>query len=193
MMRFSVGLDLGQREDYSALSVLEQIVDGAYVRYECRYLERYPLGTPYPRIVRAVGDLLARPPLVKQSRLVIDASGVGVAVCDMFREAGMSYVAVTITGGVGWHREGRQLFVSKHLLVSTIQKLLSCEALGISKHLGEADTLRTELRNFRVKISKAANEVYEAREGTHDDLVPSVAVGLFVAEHPGGRFAPVGD
>jgi hypothetical protein len=192
-MRFSVGLDLGQREDYSALSVLEQIVDGAHVRYECRYLERYPLGTPYPRIVRAVGDLLPRPPLVKQSRLVIDASGVGVAVCDMFREAGMPHVAVTITGGVGWHREGRHLFVSKSLLVSTIQKFLSCEALGISKHLAEAGILKEELRNFRVKISKAANEIYEAREGSHDDVILSVAVALFVAEHPGPRFVPIGD
>ena len=42
-----------------------------------------------------------------------------------------------------------------------------------------------ELRDFRVKISKAAHETYEAREGTHDDLVLSLAIALFVAENQG--------
>jgi len=191
-MSFYVGLDLGQREDFSALSVLEQIIDGKYVRYECRHLERFALGTPYPHIVRAVGDLMARSPLARQSRLIIDASGVGIAVADLFQEAGLPFVGVTITGGVGFHREGQHWFVAKSLLVSTVMKFLSSEALGISKHLAEASTLKRELRDFRAKVTRAANEIYEAREGAHDDMILSVAVGLFVAEHLGGRFAPIG-
>jgi hypothetical protein len=123
---------------------------------------------------------------------VIDETGVGVAVADMFAEAGIPYIGVTITGGVGWHREtARHWHVSKHLLVSTVQKFLSSEALGISARLSEAPTMRRELRNFRVKVSKSANEIYEAREGQHDDLVLSLAVALFAAEHPGWRFAPM--
>jgi hypothetical protein len=193
-MTYFCGLDLGQLADPSALSILERIEDGAWLRYECRHLERFPLGTPYPRIVESVGDLLTRAPLAKNCRLVIDNSGVGAAVADMFSEAGIPYIGVTITGGVGWHREsGRRWHVSKHLLVSTIQKFLSSEALGISRQLSTAALLRAELQNFRVKISKTAVEVYEAREGQHDDLVLSLAVALFVAEHPGHRFAPIGD
>jgi hypothetical protein len=112
----------------------------------------------------------------------------------MFREAGIPYIGITITGGVGWHREsGQRWHVSKHLLVSTIQKFLSSEALGISRQLPAAALLRAELQNFRVKVSKAANEVYEAREGQQDDLVLSVSIALFVAEHPGHRFVPIGD
>jgi hypothetical protein len=193
-MRFFVGLDLGQLADYSAATVLERVDDGEYYRYECRYLERYPLGTPYPRIVASVGDLLTRTPLARNSRLAIDASGVGVAVCDLFTEANIQHTAVVITGGTLWHKESaRRWYVSKHLLVSTIQKFLSSEALGISRQLPAAALLRAELQNFRVKISKTAQEVYEAREGQHDDLVLSLAVALFVAEHPGHRFAPLGD
>jgi hypothetical protein len=135
-----------------------------------------------------------RVPLAKNCRLVIDNSGVGVAVADMFKEAGIPYTGVTITGGVGWHRESaRRWHVSKHMLVSTVQKFLSSEALGISRQLQAAALLRAELQNFRVKVSKAANEVYEAREGQQDDLVLSLAIALFVAEHPGHRFAPLGD
>jgi hypothetical protein len=147
-MKFVLGLDLGQRQDHSALAVLERVDDGAYRRYECRHLHRVPLGTPYPRIVDDVKALLRRPPLVKQCRLVLDETGVGTAVCDMFSEAGMPYTGITITGGVGWHRDGRHWLVSKHLLVSTVQKFLSSEALGVSKRLADAPLLREELRNF---------------------------------------------
>jgi hypothetical protein len=193
-MRYYCGLDLGQLADYSAITVLERIEDGDYYRYECRYLERFPLGTPYPRIVERVAELLARAPLAKNCRLAIDASGVGWAVCELFTEANIPHVAVTITGGTLWHKESaRQWHVSKHLLVSTIQKFLSSEALGISRQLPAAALLRAELQNFRVKVSKTANEVYEAREGQHDDLTCSLAIALFMAEHPGQRFVPIGD
>jgi hypothetical protein len=192
-MRFTMGLDLGQRQDHSALAVLERLEDGEYRRYECRHLHRFPLGMPYPRIVDAVETILLRPPLVRQCRLAIDATGVGVAVCDMFREAGMPYIGITITGGVDWRRDGRHWYVAKHLLVSVVQKYLSSEALGISKRLADAPLLREELRNFRVKISKAAHEIYEAREHQSDDIVLAVAIALFASEHPAHRFAPVGE
>jgi hypothetical protein len=192
-MRFHCGLDLGQLADYSAATILERIVDEEFHRYECRHAERFRLGTPYPRVVEAVGAMLTRKPLAGDCQLVIDTSGVGVAVADLFAEAGIPYVGITITGGVGWHRESwRRWQVSKHLLVSTVQKFLSSEAIGISKRLPAAELLRAELRDFRVKMSRSATEVYDAREGQHDDLVLSLAVALFVAEHPGPRFAPIG-
>lgn len=192
-MRFYCGLDLGKQADPSALVVLDQLEEGEYVRYECGYLQRFPLGMSYPRIVDAVGWILQRKPLADDCQLVIDATGVGVAVCDMFSEAGIPYIGITITGGTGWHRESlRQWHVSKHLLVSTVQKYLSSEALGIRKQLPEAEVLRKELQDFRVKISKSANEIYEAREGAHDDLILGLACALFAAEHPGQRWLPVG-
>jgi hypothetical protein len=192
-MRFHYGLDLGKREDYSAATIIERIDEGEFYRYECAHLERFPLGLSYPRIVDAVGALLERKPLAGHSQLVIDATGVGVAVADMFSEAGIPYIGITITGGTGWHRETLyQWHVSKHLLVSTVQKFLSSEALGISRHLPAAKLLRVELQDFRVKLSKAANETYEAREGQHDDLVLALAIALFAAENPGPQWEPIG-
>jgi hypothetical protein len=193
-MRFYCGLDLGQLSDPSALTILERLEDGPHVRYEARHLQRWPLGTAYPRIVEAVGALLTREPLVKQCRLIIDETGVGSAVADMFREAGIPFIGIIITGSTGWYREsGRRWHVSKLLLVSEVQKFLSSEAIGISRHLPVAEVLREELKNFRVHVSKSAHEIYEAREGATDDIVLSLAIALFVAEHPGLRFVPVGD
>jgi hypothetical protein len=124
---------------------------------------------------------------------VIDHTGVGRAIYDMFTEAGLRPIGITITGGVSWHRDtSDQLHVAKILLVGTVQKFLQSGRLRIGARLKHASTLQRELRDFRVQVTKAANEVYGAREGQHDDILLSTAVALFVAEHPGPRWEPVG-
>jgi hypothetical protein len=72
-MRFAVGLDLGQAQDYTALAAVE--FTGAD-EYHLRHLERFVLGTSYPAIVTRTQALLATPPLRDCSRLVADATGV---------------------------------------------------------------------------------------------------------------------
>ena len=92
--RFFVGLDLGQSQDYTALAILEHAPSqpGATPRdrdqtFAVRHLERFPLGTSYPTIVTEVGLLVARPPLAGACRIALDATGVGRAVTDLFRDA----------------------------------------------------------------------------------------------------------
>jgi hypothetical protein len=50
--RHVIGLDLGQSQDYTAVSVLAGTFtdDGAKPTYQVGHLERFPLGTPYPDI-----------------------------------------------------------------------------------------------------------------------------------------------
>jgi hypothetical protein len=191
---FIVGLDLGQTADPSALGVLDVQGEGAQRTFDRRHLEQFPLGTSYPSIVRSVCTLLQRPPLSGQAQLVIDQTGVGRAIYDLFVEAHLHPVGVTITGGASWHRESAyQWHVSKNLLVSVVQKTLQAGTLRIAKTLPHAGLLQKELQDFRVKISKAANEIYEAREGAHDDLVLAIAVALHLAHYPLRRWLPVGD
>jgi len=103
---FYVGLDLGQRQDFSALAVVER----EERRFEwmpaprelsVRHLERMELGTPYPRVVKRVCEVVRNPKLEYQSRLVVDATGVGAPVVDMLRSAGLTanLTTVTITSG----------------------------------------------------------------------------------------------
>src|SRR5665647_3713201 len=82
-----IGLDLGQSQDYTALSVLcvlPQLNDKSSM--QCAHLERFKLGTPYPRIVDSVLRLTQRPELGGQWHLVIDGTGVGKAVTDLFKD-----------------------------------------------------------------------------------------------------------
>src|SRR5262249_34982457 len=136
-----------------------------------RHLERWPLGTSYTKIVSDVTRLCSTPAL-HGSPLVIDRTGVGRAVTDMFDQAPISgrIVGVTITSGhdasedddgYGWH-------VPKKDLVAALSALLHGSRLQIAPALREAETLRAELSNFKAKITPAGNETYAAwRENQH--------------------------
>jgi hypothetical protein len=187
-MRFILGLDLGQAADYTAMVVLDAHGDWGQRRYDVRHIEQFRLGTSYPTIVQAVGATLDREPLVGECTLAIDHTSVGRPVHDMFCAEHRRPIGITITGGVSWHKDpdnDRQWSVSKIMLVGTVQRFLQSGDLRIGAKLPHAATLQRELRDFRVKISKAANETYESREGAHDDLVLALAIALFVAENQG--------
>ena len=101
-----VGLDLGQRQDFSALAVVErEDLKFAWMpaprELSVRHLERMELGTPYPKVVERVCEVMRHPNVVHQSRLVVDATGVGAPVVDLLRSAGLGVrlTTVTITGG----------------------------------------------------------------------------------------------
>jgi hypothetical protein len=185
---FYFGLDLGQTTDPTAGIILE--AHGAWDdrAYDARYIEQFPLRTSYPAIVRQVSALMDRAPLREQCTLAIDHTGVGRPVFEMFVHGRHQPIGVTITGGAAWSidpHDRDQWHVSKIQLVGTVQRFLQSGRLRIGATLPHAHTLQKELRDFRVKISKASNEIYESREGTHDDLVLSLAIALFVAEHEG--------
>ena len=63
MIKFFIGLDLGQAHDYTALCVVEKIDDSKTTPYHVRYLERFPLQTTYPAIVERVAELMESPEL----------------------------------------------------------------------------------------------------------------------------------
>ncbi len=74
----------------------------------------------------------------------------------------------------------------KRNLVSIVQVALQTDRLKIAPELPAAQTLVRELQNFQRKTTDAANDTYGAwREGTHDDLVLAVALGLYVGKKRG--------
>ncbi len=181
-MAFVSGLDLGQTSDFTALAVLDRQAGV----YQCRHLERFQLGTSYTAIVARVVELFRKAPL-EGSTLAVDQTGVGRAVVDLLvqQEPGCALVPITITAG---HRaaeqEDRSIHVPKKDLVGALQVVLQGGRLKIARSLPEAAMLTKELGTFRVKITKAANETFEAwREGDKDDLVLAVAMAVWVGEN----------
>ncbi len=211
---YIVGLDLGQAQDYTAVAVVQRVPRPAtqhdpeprriawstssgavgYAQpkrkhaYHVGHLERYPLGTRYPAIVTHVRDLLRTGPLLAgDTKLVLDHTGVGRAVGDLFDGASARPVKVTITGGDEVIRDNDYpVKVPKRDLISTLDVLFHSERLKIAEGLEEAPILVNELLNFRRKVNlKTAHDSYEAwRESVHDDLVLAVALACWYGENP---------
>jgi hypothetical protein len=211
--------DLGQANDYTALIALQSGTSGAW---EVNHIQRVALNTRYPDIVRhsaTLLDILSQPvpsrgeseTLVEMSTgirrevavprwtvpkvsLVLDYTGVGRPVLDMFLEAqadglippDVDVIAVTITGGyrVTWDEHGTH--VPKRELASTVQRVMQEERLKISRSLPMAPLLTEELLGFRVKVTAAGSFQFGAgedwRSAQHDDLVLALALGLWFGE-----------
>jgi hypothetical protein len=208
--RFVVGADVGQQNDPTAVAIIEKIegvidynssqarhcgytdsktAQRPAVRYDCRHLQRLPLKLSYPNQIERVKALMARAPLcgvpndnIPRAELIVDSTGVGKPVVELFAQAGLRPIAVTITSSEGkatyrnamWH-------VSKALLVQTLDALLHQGALRFAKRLAEAEQMEMELKDFRRFVSVAGRSTWEARSGQHDDLVLSVAIGCWWA------------
>jgi phage FluMu gp28-like protein len=179
-MRYTIGVDLGQVSDFTAVAVLEE---GPSRHYALRYMDRIR-NRPYTEIVDRIKKLVRKLP--GTPCLAVDATGVGRPVIDMMREARIDadLYPVTITGGDAVTRDGFEYRVPKRDLCSCVAVLLQTGRLRIARNLPHAQTLERELSRFRVKISPDGHDSYTAwREADHDDLVLAVAVASWMSEH----------
>lgn len=192
-----VGVDLGQKQDFTALCVVEKlerrydVVDKVTWQrlretiYCLRYLQRVPLGTPYPAVVARVMKLVKNPKMMGPCEVVVDATGVGGAVLDMMRAAwpGGRLVPVTITGGNAAVRSGTAWSVPKRDLVVGLQVMFEKGEVRIAGNVPEQGKFLKELMGMRVKVSAAGRDSYGSRrEGEHDDLVLAVAMACWRAK-----------
>jgi hypothetical protein len=200
--RWILAADLGQSVDPTALCALNHRVvpekkwtldekkklwrQDRTEHFDVRYLQRLPLGLSYPAQVQQVATLLSRPPLNAGAALVIDETGVGRAVGDIFEAAGLAPNRVTITAGNESTQHGaRTWHVPKGILISGVDARLHTGELRIAAALGEAAALQEELKDFQRKVSEAGRATYNARNGAHDDLVLACAIAVWFATNAG--------
>jgi hypothetical protein len=188
--RFFIGLDLGQSQDFTALAILERTQltgdwDAAMYAYQrmaglhLRYLERVPLGTPYPEVVERVKKITRSAELSRKCDLMVDATGAGRPVVDMLRAADLDcrILPAIITSGHAETQSNGYYYVPKQDLIVGIQVLLQRGALQIAAGIPLGETLLEEMSQMRVRQTANGHEQYGAwREGEHDDLVFAVAL-----------------
>jgi hypothetical protein len=114
--------------------------------------------------------------------LVLDATGCGRPVVDIFRRYGLGVkklAPVTITAGSHATCQGGWWTVPKRDLAGAVAVGLEQRTLRIAPGLKLAPVLAQELTTFRVKTTAAGNETFESwRERDHDDLVLAVALAV---------------
>jgi hypothetical protein len=210
--RYAVGLDLGQANDPTAVTILEKVTgvldSGSDWERHCGlsaglqtpderiylvHLERLPLRLSYVTVADRVGEIMAREPLCrgenqKPAELVIDQTGPGASVGDIFVDRGLRPIRITITGGTEATCVGQDRWnVSKTLLVSKLDAALHTKLLRFADDLEghEVDALVEELENFkRTRSEKTGNPRYGAREGKHDDLLLATAIACWWITRP---------
>lgn len=224
---YSVGVDLAQASDWTAISVVETqawFSSDLYRQYpwrdltpdawnspavmrpealrlvvqskdnqwpaarpplHLRYLERMR-HEPYPKIVEHVARMLAEPPFAQCGyALVLDRTGVGAAVHDMFVAAGLRPVGVHIHGGDAVSRVRGGYRTPKRDLVGALQAVVQTGRLQIADGLELGPELRREAMNFKIKINpETAHDSYSHwRETDHDDIILSTALSVWFRDY----------
>jgi hypothetical protein len=182
-----LGLDLGQRRDPSALVVVSPVIHArafqgpVFEKILVRYAECLPLGTPYPKVVERVREVVQSDELRGACAIVVDATGVGAPVVDMLRAArlGCELNAVVITGGERGSGNGT---VPKQDLMAELLVLLENGQLKIAR-MKETDRLMRELGDVRMSVNGSGRVRLGADgSGKHDDLVIALALACWRAK-----------
>lgn len=197
--RYTIGLDLGQSRNHTALAVMKRVwvpataaefiasgargYQGEY-RHTVVGADRVSLGTSYPRVVGWVKSVAAGFG-GEMGAIVVDASGVGSAVMDLLRRAemGVRLVGVVITGnqassppgsagaGQGRTAAGFQT-VSRTELLTKLQVAVQTGQFRIERaRCREWDALRRELSTLRLDGGGPARQ--------QDDLAFALALAVW--------------
>jgi len=184
---FVMGLDLGQAADYSACSVVEIFQNDdeerkkTYIEYDLRLLRRFELGLPYPTVCDEVERMLTTPLLAGKTFLGIDICGVGAGIADMFRERDLRPIAIRSHGGNNVTVVESEFRMPKRDMIGRMRMLFQQGRLRISSKLRDVEIFKTELRNFRMKISQSGHDTYEHhRANMHDDLLISAGMACWL-------------
>lgn len=169
-----MGLDLGQRQDNSALCLVEETGPKVVVRL----LTKFPLGTAYPKVLRMAAWLYRD--ASKNGEVVsfaVDATGVGTVPSQMLQEllpdarveafVFMPKNKRELVGKVKiLHSFGRLRFATKGHDKAYIQTL--GELIAEMKAL-QAKVLRDDPQNPEIEVFKT---------GKHDDLFTALALAV---------------
>jgi hypothetical protein len=193
----SIGVDIGQKVDPTAIAVVEAVrKDGEWV-FLTRHLERLQLGTPYRDVASRTSEIVAgvRRRMIDDGAvargrleplaltLYVDATGVGAPIVEMLKERidrrSCTIRAVYFTHGDRLTRREDGLSLGKAYLVSRLQALIQSGRIELPR-TREAEELAEELLDYEIRIDEDGNDKYGAfKVGTHDDLVTALGLATF--------------
>ena len=206
---YLIAVDLAQGgKDWTALAVVERWRrdDGGPADYRVTHLERWRDARTalVPERVAAVDQQLRHlhadrdlrrygrsPATTPAVEVVVDRTGVGPFGLDPLRAAGFDPIGIALHGGEAVsHDDAGGWRVPKRDLAAVVRVLLETRRLRVAAALPLAGVLRSELENFKAKITLGGRDTYGAgqdwREGNHDDLVLATAMAVWLGEHRAG-------
>lgn len=189
--RAFVGLDLGQRQDHSALALLDlqwNYVGRCAATYEwvfeptltLRALHRFPLNTSYIDVQEMLIDFLSEidtrfsHTVAPRRELVIDAGGPGGPMVDWLRRSlprGVELKPVIITSGHSERRHPDGYFtIPRRTLITELILMVNYRTITIPPGLRHWDDLVNEMLRIRGENGHPVSD-------GHDDLVMALGLG----------------
>ncbi len=190
-----LSLDVGQSPAPSALAVIERTGNPPAI-YGVTYLRRWELGSRYQQVVADVKEIWNNPAVAQHRReLVVDKTGVGRPIVELFEDAGLEPWGITVTGGfeVTQVNKAAEFHVPRRVLISTVQVVLQGQRVRIADTLSEAAQLQQELLGLKLKVTPEGEQFEAGAPGGRDDLVMAVADGLWFGEYVLGEIDADGD
>jgi phage FluMu gp28-like protein len=177
---YFLGLDLGRKQDHSALVILERSLKAmntryidAYTKWETflsvRYVKQWRLGTAYGEVAAEVGAVFKKVEPLGKSVLVFDQTGVGDAVFEMIREhlKGSNVEGVVIT-----HELKRDMYAA-------LETNLEQEKLKIAANCHSSRELKEELLKVEIRRVGFGYKYGAFEKDSHDDLVMALALACW--------------
>jgi len=179
---YFIGVDLGQKRDYTAVAIVERNGDYLYLRHQ----EQLKLNTSYKAVADRIQQLHRMTSFHGPATLVVDATGVGLCVLDDLESRGLNPIGITITSGRAISTTGKRSWVPKRELVVRLVTDFQSGRLEIASGIPYAEKLIKELLGFRVQINRrTGKESFGAESATHDDFVLALALACWGAQPEG--------
>jgi phage FluMu gp28-like protein len=165
-----VGVDLGQKRDYTVVVVAEK-KDG---HVTLRHIKRFPLGTEYTAILDYLGLVQERFQTVRG--FFIDQTGVGEVFVENARKHGLHNVQGIV------------------LTLSMKQEVMTCIKQGMQEkrlHLPRDHELEIEMNGEIAELTSTGKTKFYHRTGTHDDRLWALGLAVYGARHDIVTYHPV--
>jgi hypothetical protein len=191
-----LSVDLGKLQDFTAFTVSEVLPEArtnkrgkrTEVRtVNVRDIQRLALGTSYSDIAQTIHTLFwddrlwllggesLRP---VAPTLLVDAGGVGEAVCDdLQRNLGLRFIRYRLVRGTSETRQAKRNFtVPRTRMFEMLYGAFTDDRIRISPKLNLAQALLGELRDLKPEANEETGFVRVVhREGKHDDMAICLA------------------
>lgn len=171
---FRFGLDIGQRQDHSALCLVEERGPKLVVKL----LIKYPLMTAFPIVVNTAAQAYSNVSRIGQViSFAADATGVGSAPAQMLQQI---IPDARVEAFVFTNKNKREM-VGKLKVLHSYGRLKFARRQGDATYNQTLLELITELRNLQAKIIRedpSNPEIEVFRTGKHDDLVAALCLAV---------------
>jgi len=152
------GCDFGKLQDYSVVSVLRREGESLHLIYLCEF----QIGTPYTDVIAHLSRANLR---FKFQKVLVDQTGVGEPVIEELRNLGVPVEGLTFT------------IKTKEELLTTLKIAMEQKRLRIPYHR----RLFEQINEQQYTYSKSGHLQFSHPEGSHDDMLWSLALATYVS------------